>query len=70
MTGIEPGTCYPHHRKHEREHGRVIKLEPGESRTFELKFSILMSEAKVNEACSAVVALQGNSTPKVMPLEK
>ena len=70
VTGIEPGTCYPHHRAHEREHGRVAKLAPGESRTFQLHFRVLASEQEVKSACEAAAKVQGQSKPQVMPLEK
>jgi len=69
VTGIEPGTCYPHHRKFEREHGRVAKLAPGESRTFELHFRVLMSEQEVKAACDAAARVQARAAPKVLPLE-
>ena len=39
VTGMEPGTGFPFNRKVERAHGRVPKLQPGESRSFTLDYA-------------------------------
>ena len=65
MTGIEPGTGFPHNRSYERKHGRVPKLGPGQSRTFELDFSILSNVEEVKAAAAAVMELQGNNGPEI-----
>ena len=31
MLGIEPGTNYPNPRTFEKQHGRVVELNPGEA---------------------------------------
>lgn len=33
VTGLEPGTCFPHNRSIERSEGRLQKLRPNEERT-------------------------------------
>ena len=40
VTGLEPGTGFPFNRNIERKFGRVPKLGPGESRVFELEYSV------------------------------
>ena len=65
VTGIEPGTGFPHNRNYERKYGRVPKLAPGESRSFELDFKIHPSLKDVENATKKVNALQGAEPPKV-----
>ena len=63
VTGIEPGTGYPYNRRVERHYGRVPKLAPGQSRTFELSFSLLEGGRQVSEAIEAVEKIvDGRST--------
>lgn len=49
VTGLEPCTSFPNPRAVEREAGRVVVLEPGESRSFHLAFSVLDTAAEVGE---------------------
>ena len=65
VTGIEPGTGFPHNRSYERKYGRVPKLGAGQSRTFELGFSILVNAGEVKAAAAAVKELQGDKGPEV-----
>jgi hypothetical protein len=65
VTGIEPGTGFPHNRSYERKYGRVPKLGPGKSRTFELDFTILGNAGEVKAAAAAVKELQGDKGPEV-----
>ncbi len=65
VTGIEPGTGFPHNRNYERKYGRVPKLAPGESRSFELDFVILPGLDSVEAAASEVRSLQGGESPEV-----
>ena len=60
VTGIEPGTGCPHNRRYERKYGRVPKLGAGQSRTFELDFTILGNAGEVKAAAAAVKELQGD----------
>ncbi len=43
VTGLEPGTSFPHNRKVEREAGRVPILQPGASRSFGLDIALHLS---------------------------
>jgi hypothetical protein len=47
VLGIEPATCRVGGRKAEVDAGRVIHLEPGESRLYRLE--IVASEGRENE---------------------
>jgi len=65
VTGIEPGTSFPHNRRVERAHGRVPKLAAGEKRSFEIDYAIHVGEAEVKAAADRVAAIQGDRKPQV-----
>ena len=65
VTGLEPGTSFPHNRKWERAKGRVSKLAPGQSRSFAITFGIQTSQAEVTEVAQSIRALQGNRQTRV-----
>ncbi len=61
VTGLEPGTGFPFNRNIERKFGRVPKLAPGESRTFELEYN-LHEDANAVEVVEATInKLQGTA---------
>src|SRR5258706_359563 len=64
VTGIEPGTSFPHNRRVERQHGRVPKLAAGESRNFEIDYTIHVGEASVKAAVERVAAIQDDRKPQ------
>lgn len=57
VTGLEPGTCFPHNRKREREEGRVIVLQPGESRSYGLEVQLHPSATDVQAAADTIQKL-------------
>ncbi|UUE36451.1 aldose 1-epimerase family protein [Pectobacterium aroidearum] len=61
VTGIEPGTNYAYPVTIEREQGRVKKLQPGQSTTFELTYSLLSSAEAVQKMEQKVKAIQGDN---------
>ena len=63
VTGIEPGTGFPHNRGIERKLGRVPKLAAGASRSFTVDFAIHTSEAEVKAAADRIGSMQGNRKP-------
>ena len=65
VTGIEPGTGFPHNRNYERKFGRVPKLAPGKTRSFDLDFRILGSKSEVESAVGDVKKLQGTTGPEI-----
>ena len=61
VCGLEPGSSLPNNRSFERQQGRVILLEPGQSINFSLRFRIAESEAPVNRLINEVDRLQRDS---------
>ena len=66
MTGLEPGTKFPNRRSFEKEKGRVIVLEPGQSRTFELALLVHPDAAAVAAAKQAVARFQHGVSPAIL----
>jgi galactose mutarotase-like enzyme len=66
VVGLEPGTNYPNRKPFEQQHGRVVELEPGESRTFELLLEAHGDAAAVAAAEQAVAKLQQGVKPEVI----
>jgi hypothetical protein len=60
VTGLEPGTSYPHNRSWERAAGRVSKLKPGQSRSFSIDITILSSAGEVNAIAKRIEQIQGS----------
>ena len=65
VTGIEPGTGFPHNRNYERKFGRVPKLPSGKTRSFDLDFRILGSKSEVERAVGDVKKLQKLTSPEI-----
>ena len=59
VTGLEPGTSYPHNRSWERAAGRVSKLKPGQSRRFSIDIAIQSSADEVKIVAKQIMKLQG-----------
>ncbi len=59
-TGIEPGSSFPNLRTFEREKGRVISLQPQQTVTFDLSFTIAVTNDDVNSLVSEVETLQSD----------
>ncbi len=66
VTGIEPATGYPFNRKVERKFGRVPKLDPGQTREFEIDVQILDTAAAVKAANQLVDKLQDAQPTEVV----
>lgn len=56
VTGLEPGTNYPLPRKREREEGRLLRLRPGEKKTFQLNFAVHTGKKEVGEIIKKINA--------------
>ena len=65
VTGIEPGTGFPHNRSYERKYGRVPKLAPGKTRSFDLEFKVLGNKEDVKTASEVIKKLQGTVGPEI-----
>lgn len=58
VTGLEPGTDFPNPRPFEREKGRVIKLNVGQTHRTELELSIHTTADEVKAVEQQIAALQ------------
>jgi hypothetical protein len=65
VTGIEPGSCFPHNRSYERKAGRVPKLKPGETRRFTIDFGIHRGDAEVAAVAKRIEAIQAGRATQV-----
>ena len=61
VTGLEPGVNLPNARPFEEAQGRVVKLDPGESRSFSLEIVAHGSESEVSDAEGRIAALRGDA---------
>ncbi len=53
VTGLEPGTNPPTGQAAAREQGRLIHLDPGKSRTYDLEIAVLTAEKDIREFLKA-----------------
>ena len=67
-AGLEPGTNFPNPRSYESEQGRVVKLPPGGTFTFDLGLEVHGDAASVAAAEQAVAALAGGAEPHIYDL--
>ncbi|MCA9032020.1 MAG: DUF4432 family protein, partial [Planctomycetaceae bacterium] len=65
VTGLEPGTCFPYNRNHERQMGRVMKLEPGREYEFAVDVQVHASSESVKASANHIRQLQGNTPPRI-----
>jgi len=54
VTGLEPGTGFPHNRSVERKYGRVPVLAAGASRSFNLEYTIYSDNEEVEAAIEKI----------------
>jgi len=57
VTGLEPGTDYPNPRQFERERGRVVTLDAGESHKAALTMGLVRGSSKVKALCNRIAKL-------------
>lgn len=65
LTGLEPSTGFPYNRSIEREHGRVPKLAPEQTRRFTLNVDLLEGREKVKEASEFIALIQAQQEAKI-----
>lgn len=71
VTGLEPATNFPNLRTFEREQGRVISLQPGESREFSLELAIHDSVDAVATAEEQIRSLQTSEAVRhTLPVDR
>lgn len=67
VTGLEPGTNFPNPKSWEKGQGRVIVLEPDETRSFEIELEGLPDKASVARAEKVVATLERGGVPVILP---
>lgn len=66
VTGFEPGVNYPNVKSFEKQKGRVIVLEPGESRTFEVGLEAHLDASSVAGAERAIASIVRDARPEIL----
>lgn len=64
VTGIEPGTSYAYNTKYQRPLGLVPTIKAGESKHFDLTYTVLRTSKEVSQALSKVADIQGKTPLK------
>ncbi|WP_166825042.1 aldose 1-epimerase family protein [Thalassoroseus pseudoceratinae] len=67
VCGLEPATCLPNTRTFEREQGRVISLEAGQSRKCRLNLSVHSGAEDVSARVQSINATQQATEPTIHP---
>ena len=65
VTGLEPGTNFPNPHSYEQQQGRVVTLQPGESRRFDIRIAFHCDAASVRQAEHRVDNLQAAQPPVI-----
>jgi galactose mutarotase-like enzyme len=65
VTGLEPGTNFPNPRSFEQSKNRVVRLQPGETKTFDLEMQLHLTPDDVTAAETAIGEIQAGRAPKV-----
>ena len=60
VTGLEPATGFPYNRSIERKYGRVPTLAPGQSRTFQLDYTVLQNQDEVKAVAKEIKKIQAD----------
>jgi hypothetical protein len=67
VCGLEPAVNFPNPKSFEKRHGRVVPLQPGETKTFELTFDIFSDAAAVQKAEDAIKAVSAGAVIEQVP---
>ncbi len=67
VTGLEPATNFPNARSYEARQGRVLALQPGQKRTFELQLAWLREAGEIEAAEQEIERLQQQAAPTIHP---
>jgi hypothetical protein len=65
VTGLEPGVNLPNPRSFEARQGRVAKLSPGETRSFEIAIDVHASQSSIAAAEAEIARLQSAANPRI-----
>ncbi|MDV6251139.1 aldose 1-epimerase family protein [Vibrio sp. EA2] len=64
VTGIEPGTSYAYNTKYQRPLGLVPTIKAGESKQFDVTYTVLRDNQEVTQALETVKSIQQNQSVK------
>ena len=67
VTGLEPGTNWPNPRSFEKDKGRVITLQPGESRVFELSLELVEAQDQIAASQGMIDYITGRKASDIVP---
>ena len=70
VTGLEPATNFPNTRSYEADQGRVVEMEPGETKSFRVTLQPLTSADMVKQVSEKIDQLRGDQPPEVSALPK
>lgn len=65
VVGLEPATNFPNTRSYEAQQGRVVEIQPGETKSFRLTIHPLSSEQRVEQFSQRVNDLRGDHEPDI-----
>jgi galactose mutarotase-like enzyme len=66
VTGLEPGTNFPNVKSFEKQHGRVVALQPGESRRFVIDIQLHPDTQSVRAAEQSISEIRRSRPPEVL----
>ncbi|MDA8745751.1 aldose 1-epimerase family protein [Rubripirellula amarantea] len=69
VAGLEPSTNYPNNRTFEAEQGRVLDIDPGETKSFRVTIHPMSDSEAVSKMAKRIATLRGDepSTVEKMP---
>jgi len=65
VTGLEPCINLPNAKSFEKSQGRVATIAPGQSRSFDLQFDVLVTSDEVAQVRDEIESLQRPATPEI-----
>ena len=68
VVGIEPATGRPLTRREEESAGRLVKLEPGETKSFRMKIIPMTDAEAVGQMRQKIESIQGDHRVEIRPL--
>lgn len=63
VSGIEPGNCIPEGQNAARKNGRLVMLQPNETRYFETHLTVLGDAEAIQNSLNQIEQIQMNGTP-------
>ncbi|MBX3423103.1 MAG: aldose 1-epimerase family protein [Pirellulaceae bacterium] len=64
VTGLEPGTGYPNPRSIEEQQGRLVELEPGQSRDFKVQLVGISNRERIQQWSQRIAMLTGQQAAR------